>query len=408
MDNGLAFGLAALQAQVDVAQSRFESVGRGVGEKFFRVFEEIFADIQARAAAVVKEAASSLPEQEPSLERNVSRLLEEVRAHDSLVAEYVADVGRDDLPVGYMVLIDAISERLLPGADDHLVHVADDWDYSTTPLGRGMIVHLPAVNPSNAFWSPVLVHEIAHASFPRLKPSYSKVVAERLSEIGAVASVYPVGNPTDEEFREALLPMWAEELFCDAVACFVTGPSFLLALVSRLVGADWTPETKHPPTELRVALCLSIFRRSGWTEVLEHHAPEISRWVEALAAKRPQTNDSNVMFLFDAAELLISGMVELASEVVASTFIPDGLTSRRSLEAARYFRHNILPVDFEQSEHFEWEVILGAWLLALERKNFVPDAIPTIPYETQLNGLIIKTIELARIKVLWAADDAPR
>jgi hypothetical protein len=409
MGDDLAFAVAALHVEIAAAQSRLASVGRGLGAKVFAVFEAIFQEIRSEANAVILSAASSEPDEQPSLERSAARILVNLRAHDALVAEYLADVGRDDLPVGYMMLIDSIASTLLPPDSDYLVHIRDEWDYSTSPIKSGLVVHLPAVSSANAFWSPILVHEIAHAAFERVRTNYQQVVGGRDEELAALAMACPTNSPNDEEYRDYLLPRWAEELFCDAVACLVSGPSFILALASRLVGAEWALKSEHPPTELRISLCLEVFRRSGWLSVLEHHAPDLSAWLEGIGSRRPKAgSNANVLFLYEAAELLLSEIVDLARSEISEVFEPDEASSRRVLEATRHFRRSILPLSGSETNHFNWEVLLGAWLFALETREFASSALAAIPHDSQLNGLVIKTVELARIEQLWIADDTSR
>lgn len=406
MGDGVEFALAAIDAQIAALDARYRLVGKGTGDEFFAVFRVAYDEILASVEDVRARWATSAddPKALRVFERSLERKLTELRLHDALVTEFAEDVGRQDLPVGFMMLIDKVCSDLLDASSDHLVHVSNEYDYSTSRVGGGLIVNLPAVDPANAMWAPILVHEIAHSVFGKVKDEYNSALKGLADELGDLRSRNPAENAEDDAAREDLLSDWGEELFCDAVATIVTGPSFLFALSSRLVGATWKLEQRHPPPSVRLQLVLAILERHGWGDVLRTSVPGVMTWAELVASEEPETEDVIVGFLCAGARLLFPVIDQLAAARVPQPFGPNP-SADRAREAGEYFEKDLLPVEISRSPHIEWEFLLAAWLLELTRQDGKPTSLPSIPFDKQLNGLLIKTMELSRIVELWGQID---
>ena len=404
MDDHVAFALAALSSEIDAAGARHDEVTGGMGERFFVAFRADFAEIRQNFDELYATPLAASEKRAQSVERSAASLLDRLRIHDAMVAEFAADVGREDLPVGYLMLIDKIFADVFENPVDPLVHVATAGGYSVSSR-FGIIVNLPAVDPTNVLLSPILVHEVGHVLFGQITAQYNESRQTSAEELIAVAEAYPANDRKDEAEREAQLPLWAEELFCDAVATLVTGPSFLLALCSRTVGTNWAWHTgqDHPPPAIRLHLVLRLLQTIGWLPHMKSAAPAIVKWAEEISERSAVADDSRLNFLCKAALALEGGIIDLSHNVISDALRPES-SARNVLEAARHFRHSVLPIDLPRSVSVEWEFLLGAWLVALEERGITPSAIPSVPFDKELNGLLVKTIELSRIAELWAND----
>jgi hypothetical protein len=405
MGDSVKFGLSALHSEVAAARTRHDAVRAGIGSRFLPVFRAEFDQIENEFHTLKEQVENNDPKAMPGSERSVARLLTRLRDLDKMVTEYAADVGRDDLPLGYVMLIDKVSKDVLGAAGDPLVHVSDAWDYSTTPLGSGMILHLPAVDPANALLAPILVHEVAHALFRHANDELNQLLSESVKPLSLITASLPALDDDDETKRREMLPKWAEELFCDAIATLVAGPAYLLALSSRTVGSEWNSQSGHPPPHLRIRLVYEILKAQGWKPYIRHHAADIDAWAEEFAGRKAQNAPTSVRFLIEAAELLFVGIITIAGTKIVNPLRPAS-SVKNAYEAARHFRHKVLPVDLPRTPAIEWEFVLGAWLLALEVEGGGAEAIPKGPFSSQLNGLLIKTVELSKIADLWSNDDA--
>jgi hypothetical protein len=405
----VAFGLAALTTEIEAARLRHANVRAGLGARFFAVFRAVFDEISAEVDGIVEMGAVVEEKAVLNRKRSVARLLRSLREHDAMVAEYSADVGREDLPIGFSMLIDSICLDLFPHPVDPLVHVSNKWDYSLTPVGKGraFILHLPAVDPTNVLLAPILVHELGHALFNNIVDEYNSTRANSAAALAEIAARFPQTSEEDQTEREKLLPIWAEELFCDAVATLITGPSYLLALTSRTVDAGWNLDQDHPPPQLRVEFILRILDEQGWMSHIRHRAPAIAEWAVDFSGEAPAGADNQLSFLWNAGKASTDGLIALARSVVPRVMEP-GISARNVHQAARHFRHLVLPVDLPRTASTEWEFVLGAWLLALTDRGLWADSIPSVPFDTRLNGMVMKTIELSRIAELWDNDDFAR
>ena len=323
-----------------------------------------------------------------------------------MVAEYASDIGRDDLPLGFLMLIDQICAELFDGPLDPLIHVANKWDYSLSPIpgGRAFVLHLPAVDPTNVLLAPVLAHELSHAKFSEIAAEFNEQRASVEAELDRLLEEWPVEEAAEQGKRETILPVWSQELFCDAAATLVAGPAYLLAFMSRVGGAGWALDKDHPPQPIRVHVIRKILRFTGWMPYIERASPEIALWMEDRISQRPPTGNALISFLYFASKAMSDIVVELAVANLARPFGPTG-SIRRIHEIATHYRHLVLPTDMTRSEHSEWEFVLGAWLVGLDKTAFALQSIPDVSRDPQLNGLVVKTIELSKIAALWAESE---
>ena len=88
---------------------------------------------------------------------------------------FLRDVERRDLPAGLHVAIDTTIDQLLSEGGDPIVHMDDEYMYSTLDLRRALnqepdemvspiVFFLPATDPFNVLLLPIIAHEVGHGA----------------------------------------------------------------------------------------------------------------------------------------------------------------------------------------------------------------------------------------------------
>ena len=341
-------------------------------------------------------------------ERNLARSLDELRTQNVWITQFAEDVGRQDLPVGLMMIIDKICAEVLNPDTSHLVHVTDQRTYSNTRLkndaGRGLILELPAAAHRSVFWAPVIAHEAAHDRFTDEAGTFETASVDLAARMAEIQNEFPPVDSADKRHREEVLPLWVEELFCDAVAARLMGPSALFALAGQLVGDPWTLQSAHPPTPVRIKRTIEVLGSTGWLAVLEERNPTVLNWLRTVADLRPVNGPVTIDFLTAACEAFDDTIETMATNVVQTPF-----TAEASLpvvdECVEHFALGLWPVEVARSNYTEWEFLLATWLLGLHGEQDEPGNIARVPADDLSNGALLKTIELSRVAHLWGEHD---
>lgn len=174
---------------------------------------------------------ASGPGELPVLLRRLHFVLGELELLHYLVAKFRSDVGRTDLPVGLLHLVDALIDDLLPDSADPILHLDDENMYSTLdvfqaaagtlqpatqPTPHPVAFHVPGLDAGNALLSPILAHEVGHTS-------WRQGIADQLDQLAEHTTI-------EQALRTGVTPAftadtlrdtydaWREELMCDALA----------------------------------------------------------------------------------------------------------------------------------------------------------------------------------------------
>lgn len=341
------------------------------------------------------------------------------------VVEYKDDIGRRDLPVGLLHVIDALIEDLLKASADPIVHlgqqymystirVADQWSNMSAELGltwsetiEPIIFNLPGLDPSNAFLSPILAHEVGHAVIQRHDLVADVDARLDVATIDALKSAYAATPSADVGDALAQFGRWVDELLCDALATELTGPGLLFA------GAVFLPASSaghsgpdHPDPAQRIALSLNQLDRSGWLDHLNGRCPTVMQWLRQVASLSPDAPTP--------LEVFLRGLVDIASDAileVAQEYVVDGKLAWSEYCLKEQSIHELLtagipPAELDGDPISPWYVVASMWLHAIDHHGDSAEGLADAVADTSMSQFALKTVEMSRVLELWKAEDA--
>jgi hypothetical protein len=335
-----------------------------------------------------------------------------------VVARYSSDVGRSDLPVGLMYLVDELIRDLLPQGADPLIHLGRNYMYSTLPLleaAQGVMkphslphphpvaFHVPGLSPTNAMLAPILAHEVGHTSWSQavnaqLDGAFDRSAVESELKAGVKAGATP------KELKEGF-EFWCQELMCDALAATLTGPSFLFASAYFLPAPAEGRIGGHPYPRDRIRFTLRILEEHDWIPVLQDLVPEVLAWCQELAASPELGGSPAETALRQAMVIMEPAMIRVASGVAQNRVTADQFMAYRQ-ELFDHLDLEIPPVSAEGIPCSPWLIILAGWLHELRSKGADSiDSIPGIASGERLNRFLLKTVELSGVMALWGGHD---
>jgi len=339
-------------------------------------------------------------------------------------------IGRQDIPVGLLHLIDTLAEQVLHVRIDALVILdpvnmyrciqklevinsdeIEDVDADLEqPLGGGddqsppdrlLIFLLPALDACNMLLSPIITHEAAHScvdddSAEGAEQSLASLVLSPIDADGSQGIV-----PNDSTIISSVQD-WVEELLCDAVATAITGPSHVFALAAFLPALTADGTESHPPTSYRIAACLKILDALGWTPFLQEKLEGMIDWMEGIhATYRARENDTLTSALVGAADFLSEEIAKVALAFTQSNHFRYRESLDPVLDAAvEALSEDIPPVEYESNPIDSWTIVLAGWM-HLIRELGIPDALAAAPTDVGTNNMLLKAIELSSIQRLW-------
>jgi hypothetical protein len=333
-----------------------------------------------------------------------------------VVATYGPDVGRSDLPVGLMYLVDELIQDLLPMGADPLLHLGQGYMYSTLalleavpslmapsqlPHPHPVAFHLPGLSPENAMLAPILAHEVGHTSW---KQGVRRDLFQAMdmpaidAELRAAAQAGADLARLVESFE-----FWLQELMCDALAAVLAGPSFLFASAVFLPAPGESQLGGHPYPRDRVGFTLRILDSHGWTPTLSGLVPDVLAWCTDLANNPQLSGDPEETGLRAAIAVAEPAMVMVANQVAANR-----VTVEQFARCQRdFFDHLDLavpPVLSDGHPASAWLIVLAGWLHELvQRGSTATEAMPEIAGDVRLNRFLLKTIELSGVTKIWGA-----
>ncbi|MES1169171.1 MAG: hypothetical protein ABUL47_00620, partial [Leifsonia sp.] len=263
-----------------------------------------------------------------------------------VLAKYEGSIDRPDLPVGIQHLIDVLIKQLTPTSDP-IVHLDPVDNYSTVDLikelngmrredgrldikegyegkKRPVALNLPALDPSNALLTPLLVHEVAHSAVEgELLGMLKDGTAGQTAKVNAaIDGIKPeIGNVAGEETEKRYLE-WCGELICDAVALAITGPSFLFAFGGFVRPSGVSSFSTHPPSRDRIAFHLRVLDRLQWTATLKQRLPDVYAWFIGAADNTNLANSPDERVLREGMADVQDAIIDLAIGAVKEPLLP--------------------------------------------------------------------------------------
>lgn len=416
MDNDLGF-LAKLVTERSERVRQALDGKRGRGSTFASVFDDV-CDALSQVAA---DASATNPTTPRELEVTVRGLLRAKQQLDTLygvVAHFEADVGRRDLPIGLLYLIDEIVRDLLPHSADPLVHLDDRYMYSTLPIletlpgllkpqtishPHPVAFNLPGLDPENVMFAPILAHEVGHTSW---RQATASALDAQVDQNAVTAALNPaVAAGVDAAELAETCRNWAQELMCDALAATLTGPSFLFASAVFLPAPGTGPLNPHPYERDRIALTLRILERYDWMATVERLAPNTLAWCQGLAANPELSGQPAETALRTAMDVIEPAMLNVAEAQCASRLKVEDF-QRLEHELFEHLASEIPPADLTQSSSSPWMTICGSWFHEISSNGDEPSALATISTDPRVNRFALKTVELAAVAAFWRGHES--
>jgi hypothetical protein len=344
--------------------------------------------------------------------------------HGNLV-EHRNDIGRTDLPVGVLHLIDALIEDLLKASADPVVHLgqpymystirmADQWKKLSAELGvtwtepvEPIIFNLPGLDPSNALLSPILAHEVGHSVIQRHDLVADVDSRLDVSAVDALKTAYAATPGADVDDAMEQFGRWVEELLCDALATELTGPGLLFA------GAVFLPASSaghsgpnHPDPAQRIALTLEQLDRGGWIPFLEGRCPTSLEWLRQVASLGPASPSPRETLLRGLVDLATDALIEVATDYLAgaglkwSDFEPKEAAVRELVEAG------IPPAELDGEPVSPWSVVASVWMNAIATHGDSAGGLAQAAADVPMSQFALKTVEMSRVLRFWKAESA--
>ena len=351
--------------------------------------------------------------------RELQRSDQQINVLYRAVSMYGSDVGRSDVPIGLLHLVDELIQDLLPSGADSLLHldtlpmyrtvsifhqIPGTLDPNEFPEPHPVAFYVPGLQPANALFAPILAHEVGHTCWQRGMGHDLQAMLD-VPAIQAALSTAVAAGADAVQVRD-FFAGWMTELMCDALAATLAGPAFLFASVVFLPVVAQPQINTHPYPRDRLAFTLRVLERHSWTSVLRDEVPGVFAWCENLAANPLLSNSPMETALRDAVALIEPAMMELADRVAANR-----VTYQQFLEARdNLYAHlslEVPPVATRDSNLSAWLLITATWLHEIrQRGSDQPGELPGIAIDPRLNRFVLKAIELSGIVRLWSHDGA--
>jgi hypothetical protein len=347
-------------------------------------------------------------------------LLDQIHSN---VFDYKGDVGRRDLPVGLLYLTDALVVDLLKASADPLIHldglymystqrIKVEWEKLSNELGvvwsedaEPIVFNLPGLDPTNAFLSPILAHEVGHSVIQRqdlvndLEGKLDGSEVERLkSELSSADPSVGIDDALSQFQR------WAEELLCDALATELTGPSLLFSSAVFLpASAAGQSGRNHPDAGQRIALTLRQMELGGWIPLLEHVCPVILEWLRTVALVPPVDNSPREGFLRSLVDLAQDAIAKIASDHVGSSLSSASYEAVEG-EMSALLAQGIPPADLPGGPVSVWQIVNACWLHGIVGHGDNSVGLAEVVTDEQLSNFTLKTVEMASVLNLWRVE----
>lgn len=201
---------------------------------------------------------------------------------------------------------------------------------------------------------------------------------------------------------------WLEELFCDALAFALLGPSYLFAFAEMGLSVGWAkPDDEHPSMALRTRLVAMLAERHGWSAYLESRLPRIWEWVVHASEGPSMVSGTVGSFAERVCRNSLTTTLDLVEKTVGDRLFTAQDWGEREGHLAKLLDNDVIPVEHENAEAaMHHEILLASWLQVLDEHGGLPDAIPRAIAETDYHRFVAKALEMSTTLRLWRESEA--
>lgn len=345
--------------------------------------------------------------------------------HGNLV-DHRGDIGRTDLPVGVLHLIDALIEDLLKASADPVVHLGQSYMYSTirmedqwrqlsgelgvtwTDTVEPIIFNLPGLDPANALLSPILAHEVGHSVIQRHDLVANVDSRLDVAKVDALKLSYAATPGADVDDAMEQFGRWVEELLCDALATELTGAGLLFASAVFLPASSAGHSgPNHPDPAQRIALTLEqLGRGGGWLTFLDSRCPSTMGWLRQIASIGPASPSPRETFLRSLVELATDALIEVATDYVAATRLDWSDFNLKQNAIHELVVEGIPPAELDGHPVSPWFVIVAVWMSAIATHGDSAEGLASAVADGPLSQFALKSVEMSRVLKFWKAESA--
>ncbi len=322
--------------------------------------------------------------------------------------------------------------RILVGTNVDLVVVPDpEFMYSTTSwpfsavvnmtsgftptnMRRPIVLNYPISDADRLLLHPIFAHELGHASVDEHQlvsaveteldndPAFTTALQSKVNDMAS--NHWTALAPTQiSGIIRARLRDWIEELLCDHLAIEAVGPSFIWSFVLFVLPLGYgEPGEEHPPTTVRIKLALDHLTRRGWRPYLERVAPDVTSWIDQIAADAVGVLEPPFDFLRDQLMSHATVIQDVAMQRAGGGALDANASEPQADEAADLIRRLILPVGLTTPLDAR-AILLGGWQHAFQEHGDAPSGLIAALDDRRLQELVGKAIEMSTVASAWEA-----
>ncbi len=321
--------------------------------------------------------------------------------------------------------------RILVGTEVDLVVVPDpefmysttSWPFSaiidgthgftTTATRRPIVLNYPLSDSDRLLLHPIFAHELGHASVDQHKlvaaveshlDADNTFVDALQQTVTTMATDWPAATETQiTGTLRAWLRDWIEELLCDHLAIEAMGPAFVWSFATFVMPLTYgEPGPEYPPNTMRMRLALDHLTRRGWRPYLGRVAPNVTAWLDGVAADANSPLPVQYSFLRDQILAHESVLQDAAAGRTGGGLLDPKAAEPEADEAADLLRRLILPVGLDRALEPR-SILLGGWQEALRKNGDRPEGLVKALQDRRLQDLVGKAIEMSTVTSSWKA-----
>lgn len=415
-------GLRHLYANAFARHAEVERELAAIAEQAATAHVEVFRRQAALVAEALRRLSKLVERPEPLVDyvyRELQRNLTTLDTLHIIIGKYRRDVHFSH-PVGLVylarvALTDVVGD-VIGGKTEMLIRIDAARNYSVENVAdlfddiapRGgddgviggpvlpVVLGLPALDPYNAFFAPILAHEAAHlVSRSTVMPALIGVDAQTIDE-----------RPVAPESRNSrsvdiIVDGWLDELICDSMAMYVAGPSWINAAIAFLGAPSDLDQREHPNANIRLAWAWRLAEVWGWRDYIESHFPAIHVFMEDLNGLPVDESLREYVSAVDALQAAVVSAVEKSGATQFTVERYEEVRSRHEIVDA--FAHRFMPPSLADDPPTVWDLLLGAWeaaALEAEGIEFVSEASA----DPQRNAFLLRAFELVGVTRMWGTS----
>lgn len=302
--------------------------------------------------------------------------------------------------------------------DPEYMYSAESWPYqkavewvagfSAKTANRPVVLRYPLSDDNRLLVHAIFAHELSHPAVQEhelVDAALHHIENDSRFEEELVATVEKVFPNVPRSMRARTLrqwlPRWVEETLCDHLAADLTGPAFLCAFAGFVMPISYdAPSPSHPPNTVRAKLLLEQLRARGWAEYLELRMPQLTSWLDEVAADAEGPLAPAYSFLRDQLLQYAEVFRETSRRRVGGRQLTPTEAVPEANQAQELLDELILPVG-ETPCLMPRSILLGGWQHAIARYGDSPNGLVRGLADPQLQDLVGKAIELSVVVSCW-------